>query len=63
MELIKIGGFLIAAAIIFAWLNVWGVPRRRADVATEVSIKIVFLGFAGAIGVLLILIGAASLII
>ena len=63
MDLVKIGFAIVAIVAGAAWLNVWAMPRRTTDVSGEVSVKIVFLGFAGLIGVALILIGFASFII
>lgn len=63
MDLVKIGFAILAIAAGGAWLNIWALPRRTADVSTEVSIKIVFLGFAGLIGVAFVLVGFATIII
>lgn len=63
MDLVKIGFAILAIAAGAAWLNAWALPRRTTDVSTEVSVKIVFLGFAGLIGVAFVLIGFATIII
>ena len=63
MKLLEIGFAVLAIAAAAAWLNVWALPRRVADVSTEVSIIILILSSAGFLGIVLMLVGLATIVI
>lgn len=56
MDLLRIGGVILIASAIFAWLNIWVISRRNIDTAT-VSVKVTILALSMIVGSLVFLIG------